>query len=211
MKKPLYVGICGRMGAGKDTVAGLIKSQCENLGLSVAVARFADPIKKAASMWFDISDEILQDTELKNTTLIPLHTVDTSISVRELLQGVGSSMRSIHTNFWVELFHRMYGPDRWGGGDDDDDGSSWVVIVPDLRYTNEEDYLKQQDGMVVKVLREVYPEMTPGRIHDHASETSYQDIREDCLIHNNSTIQDLVPQISVLVRTMKRRLDYVRS
>ena len=200
MKKLVYVGITGRMGSGKDTVADSIKKHYDDA--LIHIARFAAPIKEVAALYFDISPEVLQNTELKNTTLIPFQTVDASISVRGLLQGIGTAMRGIHTNFWVELFHRMYGPKEfiknYGYPTYDRDV---VVLIPDLRYKNEEEYIRRKNGIIIKVERP--QELGDNSIHAHVSETSHASICEDYLVSNNGTVEDLYQQTTEVIRMIK--------
>lgn len=163
------IGIMGHAGAGKDTIAEHIENRYEN----VYTEPFASPLKRAACHAFGVPLNSFNDRNLKE-----INNPYWNISPRKIAQFMGTEMfrESIDKlmacggNFWVE---RHCG--RLGGEllleEDNQDGeyvSGDVVLVPDVRFQNEYDYIIDNGGIVINVDRPGY--VGSVGISGHASE-----------------------------------------
>lgn len=154
--RPFYVGVCGYKGAGKDTMATRL---VERWGFERRA--LADPLKQAAAAIFGFTQDQLYG-DLKEA-------VDPywNLSPRQVLQWLGTEGcreavggRAVESGAWSE----------------DERNGLWIraldracrglprVVVPDVRYTNEAQFILDQGGLLVRVDR---PGYGPG---EHKSE-----------------------------------------
>lgn len=124
------IGISGKIGSGKDTIAQII---CETSNQQWEIKKFAGKLKLIASMITGIPVEQFEDQEFKNTFLGPeWDTYGISrrqMTVRELLQKIGTeAMRNgLHTNTWVNALLCEYVPYKKGRAHDLQDYSEVYV------------------------------------------------------------------------------------
>lgn len=173
-KKPrqMLIGIAGRAGSGKSTMARLIRN---NLG-HVNVLKFARPLKAATrGLLIDVgysSDEAERAIEgdLKNVHDPRLG----GYSPRDMMQAIGNGLRTeLDDAFWVELWRvraRM---------------STCHVIVDDVRYANEAATVRELGGRVVMITGRADPQVTA----DHVSERF--DFEPDMTFHNTGSLADM--------------------
>lgn len=123
----IKIALTGRMGAGKDTVAGIIDEllQEDPLGLDVMHCSFAWNVKEFFHMIFnDVTHEP---------------------KPRKHYQDFGQSMRQIDPDIWVKwLDGRLKQIEQW-------DTPPKAIIITDLRQENEYYYCKANGFHVVKV------------------------------------------------------------
>lgn len=165
----LVIGIAGRAGSGKSTMAKLIRI-C--LGHSTVV-KFADPLKAATRGllikvgFTDAEAERAIEGDLKNVPDPRLG----GYSPRQFMQAIGNGVRTeLDHAFWVSLWSARVG--------------STHIVADDVRYQNEADAVRALGGKVV---------MITGRADDtvpmHASEEYAFD--PDMTFHNTGTIWDM--------------------
>lgn len=205
--KPLVIGICGRARHGKDAIAVILGE----LFFARRLA-FADHLKHLAMQTWDLSwDQVYGDTK---------EVVDPrwGHTPRFLLQRMGTEVgRNIHKETWVrkafdtidraylgetitlpnfatKRFEKMAFPPR----------STGLWAVPDVRFTDEAEAVQARGGFVIKVVRPGLARPTD----THASETNIDEVREDYLITNDGTIEDLAVKVeSIVGGTLKPRLE----
>lgn len=161
----MLIGLVGKKGVGKDTVADYIVQQH-----GFVKRAFADPIKEACTIIFQLAPEQLSDRLLKEK-------VDErfGMSPRKMMQWLGTDVvrQQIRDDFWVQHFMAWYTP-----------GSN--VVVPDIRFQDELDAVKRLGGIVIRITR-------PGAAEDkHISETgvdSLTGVHE--VVCNDSSITEL--------------------
>ncbi len=176
MNHPLLIGISGGKGEGKDTVAAII---CERFPfVSVRIA-FADALKR----------------EVSNALGVSLMDIETSKHVfRPMLQWFGTEFRRQYCGnpkYWIEQLDasvRRY------------DGS--IVVIPDVRFPNEYEYVKAHEGIMVKVTRDIFRD----KFSEHASETSLKDYKFDFTLVNNGTLDQLHQSAELVIEQIKRKL-----
>lgn len=184
------IGITGHAGAGKDTVAEFLLATYANHYRYA----FADPLKEAAAVAFGIPLQWFNSTSLKE---VP-HP-NWNISPRKIAQFFGTELfreriegliPEIGNDFWVQRMiirlNNQYVPE-----DEGTLGIGDTVVIPDVRFQNEYDWIISQNGIIIHLTR-------PGAdgnigILGHASESSLnlhnKERTYECV--NDSSIQEL--------------------
>lgn len=156
------LGLTGRAGAGKDTVAEYL---CSVHGFERYA--FAEPIRDMATALLvaaGIDYAHLFERGLKEQPIAGLGP-DAAISGRQILQSLGDWGRAQHPDFWVRIAARALGLH-------DLPNSSPVhhrIVVTDVRYPNEAAWIVALGGRIVRVLRDAAPAI---RSHDSESHTA---------------------------------------
>jgi ABC-type dipeptide/oligopeptide/nickel transport system ATPase subunit len=153
------IGISGKKGAGKTTVAEYLQGaknfhECNN----ASVTGFFTLAKKQYINTMEIMDIDLDDQDIKDS----IHHGDKTR--RQMLQEYGCAMRAIWEDVWVE---------NW---------KMWVmchpvvthVIAPDVRFPNEVKAIHDLGGKVIRLTRCPRPEDT------HESETALDYVKDEC-------------------------------
>ena len=103
----MIIGISGKMGSGKDTLAEMIStlSSGEN---QYIVKHHADKLKKIVSLLINVPVAFLNDQAFKRKNL----SSDWGMTVRELLQKVGTDglRNNVHENIWINSLYADYLP-----------------------------------------------------------------------------------------------------
>lgn len=189
----MIIGISGKAGSGKDTAADMLSYLYSNPDKSyddyientevffdknAYVVHFADALKEAARE-LCILDEDQTDTQAGKLSTISW----LGITVRELLQKLGTCIREgVDEDFWIKcLFARV---DGWEN-----------IIIADVRYPNEAQAIKNQNGIVIRINRDGAGAGT------HHSETSLDDYEDfDLIIDNNGTYEELYNKLKTIIR-----------
>ena len=193
----VLVGILGRKRVGKDTMAD---HMVEHHGFHKVT--LAGPLKEACRAIFGFTDEQLygetkevDDSHWKVSPRKALQFMGTDIvrnKLHELIPWIGN-------RFWLERFkveyHRLqqtYGPDV-------------RVVVSDLRFQNEIQFLKEMGGIVVRVQRLGLDEGD-----QHESERLIDDITgEDHIVQNNGTVETYLENVDMIVKDVTTGYKYV--
>jgi len=129
MSSPKIIGLCGRMGSGKSTVANILSTQ------GFLEMSFAMPLKQICSILSGIDSEILLAGTAENRKL--RETMKDNIfgkTGREWLEDVGMIFRqNFDSDFWVKILKR----DLEKGIN-----SGKKYIISDCRFENEYNMLK---------------------------------------------------------------------
>lgn len=161
---PTLIGISGKMGAGKDTLANrlitFLTRECVRPPAGgVAHLKFAMRLKKVVSLVTGTTvDDNLHHKE-KTVALFGNKTLG------QLQQEIGTSFRTIyHPNVWVDpVIQDARKHCREGA----------VSIISDVRFPNEADAIREAGGMVIRL--ECAAEPLDGRDSAHISETALDD------------------------------------
>jgi len=164
---PRLVGITGRAGSGKDTIASYLRQHHHYW-----VFRFADPLKQALRVMFDIAPELWDDRVAKEQPLDWL-----GVSPRRLAQTLGTEWGRdrVHPDLWVLLMKRRIAS---AGG--------VHVVVPDVRFNNEAQLIQSLGGVVLRVSR---PDAAA--VEQHSSEAGVSADLVDAWVFNDGTIEEL--------------------
>jgi hypothetical protein len=145
---PLLIGLTGRAGAGKDTVACYLEAQ-----YAFAPIGFADPIRDMLGVLLqhvDVDGAWLCERELKELPAPVL-----GLSYRHLAQTLGTEWgRTLHADLWLRIAEFRVNQ-RLDGGDN--------VVLCDVRFPNEAAWLRAAGGQLVRVEREAAHGRARGR------------------------------------------------
>lgn len=169
----MIIGITGRAGAGKDSLADAITTMTSPG--HVQRLRFADPIKKVCAEVFDWGPEQI-DGAMKDEPDMryPRNAPGVYLTPRYAMQKLGTEWgRDCFSDVWVSLVMRKVGAFR---GD--------LSIITDVRFPNEQRAIHERKGIIIKVVR---PVTRIGTEH----ESEQHDIPYDHLIENDGTLIDL--------------------
>lgn len=194
------IGISGAPESGKDTSALYLHGMFQD----TYIEHFADPLKAAVSAAFGIDVSALNSTEQKKL----IHPFWKTTN-RKILQFFGTEMfretinrliAGTGPNFWVD---RMYGKltgellldgdGVYGEGD--------TVVIPDVRFQNEIDFIYAHGGITIFVKRRNH-ETDVGGFDGHASEQLSElryDPHKHYLLVNDGTIPDLHTEIEKIL------------
>jgi hypothetical protein len=162
----ILVGIAGKAGSGKDTVAGFIYETYDN----VFSEHFADPLKAAASIAWGVPEESFHDQEKKTEVLEFWNDYDPLNVPRKIAQYFGTEMfrNLVGPNFWVRrlegrLTNQLLLPNE----------GAYVkgncVLIPDVRFQNEVDWLYSNGGALIHLTRPETSDIVG--IQNHQSES----------------------------------------
>jgi len=209
----MIIGVCGLIGAGKDTIADYLVNIHQFRRES-----FANTLKDAVSAVFGWDRELLEGRTKHSRAW--REQVDPwwaerlnmpDLTPRWVLQYWGTEVvrRSFHDATWIASLENKLRKTT-------DD-----VVISDCRFPNEIQAIKQAGGMVIRVHRGPDPEWYPlaesvnagptniswslskdqlSKYNIHASETAWIGTEFDAVIDNNSTMDHLFAQINDLVQ-----------
>lgn len=166
--------ISGKAQHGKDTSANLLEAMLEDEGYKVLIVHYGDLVKYICKTFFDWNGE-------------------KDVYGRSLLQRIGTDViRKQEPDYWVSF---VAGILKFFDGEWD------YVLIPDSRFPNEVDYLKER-GFDVIHMRVVRPNfvspLTPEQ-QKHPSETALDNVIPDCYINNCGTLNNLRDTVSDLI------------
>jgi hypothetical protein len=140
----LFIGIAGRSGAGKDTLAERLVTRHGFVRVAIA-----DPLKELTGRAFDLDREQLwgagRDVVDARWELTP----------RQLYQRLGDALRGCHPEALTRLWLRAVEEHRAVGRH---------VVTPDIRLPLELDAVRAADGALWRVERPAQP-LPPGGLH----------------------------------------------
>jgi hypothetical protein len=211
----MIIGICGLIGAGKDTIADYLVNIHQFRRES-----FANSLKDAVSSIFNWDRELLegrtkQSREWREQPDPWWSTrLGQTITPRQVLQYWGTEVcrRGYHDDIWIASLENKIRNSR-------DD-----IVISDCRFPNEIKAIKDAGGRVIRVTRGAEPawyelaeivnrgptQNTRWRLSKnelekynvHASETAWIGTEFDAVIENNSSLDDLYRQITHLVQDL---------
>lgn len=155
------------------------------------------------------------DKEFKNNNNAYIE----KLTPRELLQIIGTDCirGKVHPNAWVNaLFadykyeiHRSEVPTRAAGFIDQHVYPNWIIT--DMRFPNELEAVKRRGGITIRVNRpydslnqnSLFSLQKQQETNNHPSETALDNAEFDYIIENNSTIEDLIHTVSLILKREK--------
>lgn len=178
MTPRIIIGLAGRAGAGKDSVANaLIELAMDEFSHCVRLA-FGSRIKAGLKAMLDVDT----DQMTREQKEAPVEHLDElgEITARYLLQTLGTEWgRAIHPDLWVHMLgldiHGMWAP---------------AMFITDCRFPNEVEAIHRLGGVVWWVERDG---LAPVRAH--ASEGAIGPMDCDRTIANLGTLDDLDAEV----------------
>lgn len=189
----VLIGIMGRIGSGKTLGSDYIANKHNFIEKS-----FADSLKKACSELFMLSNAQLNGTQLQKLTPDPRWY---NCTPRQMMQYVGTDllrncldviMPGIGGDVFVNNVRIWY-------TDLKKHDPLANVVISDVRFQNEVDFIHSVGGFVIKIVRSDIDENN-SVINNHASETGAENILNyDYLITNDSTIEEYYKKIDQIL------------
>lgn len=191
----MVIGLTGKMGAGKDTVADyLVKSY------GFTKVGFADALYTAVARIFDITREQAERFKEEGYECYwakpsdwPKVTTTHPVSMRQLLQRFGTDVgRDLFAlNLWATLLERRITafPEK-------------DYVIKDVRFDNEAKmitFLDQEDGTIIP--HAIWKIVRPGYDGDsHKSEAGIDESYLDISLINNDTLNVLYADIDEIMK-----------
>lgn len=155
------VGLCGKARSGKDTFARFLADALTTLGHDATIMSMAEPIKEMLRPVLEaLAPNDVPPWEFMRECLSgerkeqPLNLTNPRTSPRSMLQTLGTDWgrMMVDTNLWIKIMDRRIA--KWVEEDDlpweQDPSTERWVIIPDIRFDNEAEYL---DGQLIKIVR----------------------------------------------------------
>lgn len=166
------IGISGKIGSGKTTLADFLLNQSDQ---RVAVVNFADALKRVVADHFSVPLARFYDQAEKNKPISD----ENSLTVGEALQQVGEERRAQDPDYWLKqmdlAIEKLVNID--------------VLVVADVRHVNEANWVRERGGLLVRLNGDPADVRKKSlRDHTHASETELDTYRDFDLIINTDTI-----------------------
>ena len=168
------VCISGKAQNGKDTTAGFLKEVLEERGNRVLIIHYADLLKYLCRTYFGWNGN--KDEE-----------------GRRILQYVGTDIiRNREPDYWVQFvagFLSLF-------------DTEWdYILIPDTRFPNEVDHMKELGFEVVhlRIVRTDFESPLTEEQQKHPSETALDDVFPDLTILNNAGLEQLKESVEELV------------
>jgi hypothetical protein len=202
-KRLKKVAICGRANTGKNSTAKLIASLLCDEKAEYKMMAFADPMKRAVMQMYPWADrECLYGLSKFRANPIP-NTFDRDgnpLTYRQLLIDIGSRARENDPDHWVKVFD--YNVKKLSPFAEKHLVDRKLLIVPDLRFRNEFDYLREKGFFIIKLFRDT------DVVIDSATETNQDLIKLsefDYVLDNNGTLDDLKKHTKEIVKLIRKR------
>lgn len=177
----MLIGLHGKPRSGKDTVAAYLIKKFNLLRYGSSV-----PVKDTVATMFGVPREYFDDDKMKDQ-------VDPfwNMTYRQMAQKVGKecSRDVFGENFWLRFIERKLTEIQHQGYYNG-------MILADIRYANEAEWVKQQGGKVIYIIRDNLPVSSGG---DHAAEQGLSLDLASVVVYNNSTIEELYKKIDLVI------------
>jgi len=164
--KIVIIGLTGVSGVGKSSAAEVLRDSYRKGGNPARVINLSDPMKKFCEEMFGFSYNSLYGPAEHRADPHPV----TGVVPRLALQQLGSWGRSLQLDLW--LSHALKTIDMLSKK------GFTRFIIPDIRFRNEADKIKEIGGAIYRLKREgVKPQKTlKGGIKNHDSEVEQMKI-----------------------------------
>lgn len=182
MSKKL-IGLAGKAGAGKDTVADYL---WEKEG-AIKIA-FADALRAAGTAIFGLGQCNFLDRELKEAEVEYW-----GMTPRRMLQLLGTEATKpvFGDNIWLKRWFLSYSAVR------DTDH----VVVPDVRFDVEADAIRNLGGTIIHIVRPGAG--LPGATGEHSSEAGIELLDGDMYLSNSGSVEELRHKVDQLWESTK--------
>lgn len=198
------IGICGKARSGKDTFARFLATALESRGNGVVIMHLADPIR---AMLKTVLAGLCPPNEPVSSFVescyhgerkeLPLTTHNSRTAPRYLMQTLGTDWgrEMIDESLWLWILDRRIDRVMDEATFNDDDVTVYV-IVPDVRYDNEADYI---GGGIIKVVRP-----NSAEINQHASEAGIDEDYIAITVWNDEGLDELNRQAQLIAEDYDR-------
>lgn len=184
----MIIGLLGQKSVGKDTVADYIHTKYD-----FTEKKIAGPLKDSIGKLFGFNEDQLNgdlkeeiDSYWKITPRMVLQFFGT-----EIMQEKINDILPVERKFFVKCFDRWYSSQNTQSN----------IVISDIRFQHEVDYIKENNGIVIKINRDTIKD----NFSTHISELGIDSIASsdiDYIINNNGTIEDLHENINDIMEKL---------
>lgn len=186
--KPI-IGITGKIGSGKTTIANYLVDKYDYTEYGMA-----DPLKGIGKL-FGFSDRQLYGTQEEKLEIHPYW----NVSARHFLQKVGTDLFREHLHevlpemkmegtIWVEIFKM------------ENNRFPKQYVISDIRFLDEAKAIKDMGGIIIRTVR---GDTSGGNTYTkHRSEMEMDKIDADYTIDNNCSMEELQDKLNKLVENL---------
>ena len=171
----ILIGLSGKIGAGKTTIADMFVNRNSATRIS-----FADGVREQTAQLCGLTPSDFSGPDKNIMT-------EFGYTRGQMLQRVGQEMRDIDENYWVKKFQKKL------------ETLSGLVVVDDVRYPNELMLIKTY-GECYRIYR--LEETSDSRDKSHPSETSLSDSDFEHVLLNDD-LESVYHQIIDLNKELK--------
>lgn len=191
----LLIGLAGRAGCGKTTVAEHLKNH-----RGFAEYSFAGPLKAMLCNLLMVSHEQLEQMKRQGSPILPAWMADdtgrTMPSVRQALQTLGTEWgrECLHPDIWL-----LFATQRldWLASEYHFQG----VVISDVRFDNEAAFIRRRGGFLIHIDRPHTDPATPA----HASEQAVGRAPGDFHITNDADVATLLHSVDAVLAAVNAR------
>jgi len=192
------IGITGRSGSGKSTVASIL-----DLNYSEVICEaFADDLKYAACCAFgiDINSFYAENRKeiVNNYWKVSPRQIAQFVGTELFRDNIGKLIPGIGSDFWIARLHgKLIGELEKNYGDETIpcDYTGFNIVIQDVRFQNEVDYIYANNGYIIHIIKEERKgERHEVGIPNHVSEKIEAlnfDAYKTFVIRNNGTLKEL--------------------
>jgi len=184
----MIVGLVGFIGSGKGTVGDILVREHGYHKFA-----FADALKDAVASMFLWPRGLLEGDSNASRAFRERvdvwwsHKFGYEVTPRLILQKFGTEAcrEGIHDNIWIHILEK-----KIQGYDD--------VVISDVRFPNEIDFIRSAGGVLIRVKRGEDPsaeQLSKMQI----SETAWNNYDPDFVIHNEGTIDELKDNVKIIL------------
>lgn len=204
------IGIHGHAGVGKDTIGAYLYATYQN----VYGESFAGPLKDACSEAFGIDREEFDDQALKNVINeywgVSPRMIAQFVGTELFRQGIthyGLQLKQSSQEFWV---HRLAG--RLTGALNEYKNAPYTpgdcVVISDVRFQNEYDWIIANEGIVLHVVRPGYTGNVGIQGHASEADISFHTPEATFYVDNSGTLDSLYAQVDTIIgNRLERKAD----
>ena len=190
---PPVIGICGDFESGKDEVASILVKHYQYTRVSFADflrAQIYEYLLSQAGYPSDFPKEIVDIIRSHRNDPYAVYRKPTSLAMRNVLQYIGTDyFRTLDKDYWVKEMAAYAKPLLDAGR---------RIAIPDMRYPNEVDYVRQHDGDTWRVLRPL-PDKLQNEFRKHLSERALDQIEMDHAVVNDGTLPELKNRVDLAI------------
>jgi hypothetical protein len=178
------IALSGKANTGKNTVSKILYQKLSKNQTNIACEyiAFADPIKAMIrNMFPNLPEKYLTGSSQFRAECIPgAFKNNNPLTVRQLLIDLGTASKNYQMNIWIGALDNAFKKALHKNKN--------MVIVTDVRFRNEFEYLKKMGFYQIRLLRDCNTKINDSSEIDQDSIT---DDEFDCILHNNGTLKDL--------------------
>lgn len=163
MREHAIIGITGKKGAGKDTLAAILVQD------GYRAMAFADALYTEVARRYNVTEAFLRHRPTKETPSPLLQ----GKSPRQVLQEIGMLCRAEDHDYWIKILQKRLEQDPPFAG-------CVGTLITDVRMPNEVAFIRAHKGLLIRVVRPGMMET----VDTHITETALRDVPCDLVLTN---------------------------